>query len=423
MHTDFYKTYKSQQDNLLRKLTKGKKNIRGKTGDIKYITHENLIKLKYEDHCKFYKDWQYACRGSTFIKSADTIQPFFNLNKFFSCHQFSTYLKCSFDDYLKKMELDGYKFLYMPKFDGTNIQCFVDSTDTLHIYTLGCIGKNNIHNTSQSYYDVVYGILQKSHPDILSYLFKNIGTSVICELLSPFNVIETKYTFDNPAGKVLPIVTIDTHGIPHFFSTYSYDRWPFDASNYELIKNYAFSDMCSKTTIYGDNPEGLVAYAYIESMCFPIAKLKRPDYLHAVQCHLNKNIDPKEICIKKPYLDLQQLLLDSKIDDIDLLAEEKLHIEHFQEYIISTAEQFDKQQFLKSFLSLKEFTKNIESLDSHLKQYKEALFQIRKIGFEYTTAYNFVIQLLNTKLKDITLIKKFQSQYGENWFIVIQTLA
>ena len=51
-----------------------------------------------------------------------------------------------------------------------------------------------------------------------------------------------------------------------------------------------------------------------------------------------------------------------------------------------------------------------------LEPYKDALFQIRRNGFTYSTGYEFVTALLNITLKDVVLIKKLQTEFGHDWW-------
>jgi hypothetical protein len=406
--TPYYKTYKQSQDALLRKIEEEKKGFFEKNDVVyksKLYGSGAIIKLKYEDHCKFTKPWQYACRGSTFIKDRSGIYPFFNLNKFFNEHEFEKYYKISFSDFIKLLEEKEYKFLYMPKYDGTNIQCFFTNDGTLHIYTLGSVEKNDIHNTKINYYDLANELLQKSCPEILEYLEKNVGESLVCEILTPHNIIKTKYKFNDPFGKIIPIVLINKDGIPEFFKDdlahYNCDHWDFNYSNYDSVKFKAFDDMVSNHDKYGDNPEGVVAYAYIDNFCFPISKMKREEYLKG---------EVTTLC------DLQILKLQNKLDDHPLAGSELDHIVEFEKYIIETGQLFDKYDFLKTFLSLKEFTKHVNGLDTKLEIYKDSLYTLRRNGFEYTTGHALVLILLNTSTKDIALINKLQTEMGSDWF-------
>jgi len=409
--TAFYKIYKQSQDALLHKLDTEKSSFFVKN-DIEY-KHEpygsgSIIKLKYNDHCKFTKLWQYACRGSTFIRGRTGVQSFFSLNKFFNEHEFEKYYKMTFYEYIKSLESKGFKFLYMPKYDGSNIQCFVTEDGTLHIYTLGSLEKNKIHNTEFSYYDTVHKILEKTHPKILQFLHDHIGTSMVFELISPHNVIKTKYKFDDLLGSLMPLVLINKDGIPEFFNRnelncYIFSHWDFTSDDYDVVKKTVFSELVSAPDVYGDNPEGLVAYAYIDNMCFPISKMKREEYFR-------ENMTD--------FKTLQILKLQNKLDDHILSKQESEHVELFDTYLTKIGNLFDGYDFLKTFLPLKQFTKCVENLDDKLLCYKDALFKLRRNGFEYTTGYGLVVSLLMTEVKDIILIKKLQEENGTDWFII-----
>lgn len=234
---------------------------------------------------------------------------------------------------------------------------------------------------------------------------KNVGESLVCEILTPYNVIKTNYKFSHQHGKIIPIVLINKDGIPEFFKDdlahYNCDRWDFNCSDYNSAKLKAFDDMVSNHDKYGDNPEGVVAYAYIDNFCFPISKMKREEYLKG---------EVITLC------DLQILKLQNKLDDHILSGSELEHIEEFDKYIIETGQLFDKNDFLKLFCSLKEFTKHVNELDPKLEIYKDSLYALRRNGFEYTTGHALTIMLLNTAIKDVKLIDKLHLTYGSDWF-------
>jgi hypothetical protein len=425
--TSYRDDYLECQKDLLKKmsdLTKYGKQYFEKN-NIKYKsvnTHGiKIIKLKYEDECKFTQKWQWACRGSTImIEETGDIMPFFNVNKFFNSHEIEKHYGYDFKKMAEIMETQGYKFLFMPKYDGTNVQCFTDKFNSKHRLTLGSLDKNPIGKTTITYDELTETIFKKSYPKLYAYLDKNPNVSVVCELLSPHNVIKTKYSFTE-SGIIRPLLLIGADGIPtwnqlellcdDFYiekcgdnnSTIPVNSWKFTSNNYNEVKDYAFNAMVNDVEQYGENPEGVVAYAYNNSECFPIAKFKRSEYF--------EYISPSE-----RFGEYQNLKIKGQLDDHVM---DKIYIEHidkFDKYLEMIGDKFEKLDFLKSFLSQKDFAKNVSQLEKELSIYSSSLFAIRKRGFEFKNGLSLVIELLSLENKGKTLLQTFQEEKGNNWF-------
>jgi len=375
-----------------------------------------ITKFKYEDKCKFTMDWQNACRGTTIIQDKKgNISTYFCLNKFFNIHQLLEKIEVTFEKLLSNLKIDGYKFLYMPKYDGSCVQCFTDKFDKRHRYTLGDLEKNTIGASNNTYYAMTDKLLKHQYPDLYDFLDENHEYSLICEIMTPDNIIKTIYDHNKQKhGFIKPLVLIKPDGTPTFYKESIDMRWSFDETNYEQIRDNAFKNLEDDPDKYGVNPEGLVAYCYKNNMCFPIAKCKRPEYIDSLSCNFNliverKNNQTQHLC------GLQMNVINNTIDDVQLNDDDKCFVSEFTTYLNKVANEFDKLDFLKSFLSQKQFMANLELLPISLKPYKEALINLRKIGFEFKSGYDMLMKLLKLPIKGKTVLETFQG--GNNdWF-------
>ncbi len=271
------------------------------------------------------------------------------------------------------MTEQNYKFVFLPKYDGSFVQCFTDKFGEKHRYTLGSLEHNEIHNSSKKFNDVTEKLLQSDHPELYQFLESNIGYSLICELLTSDNVIKTKYDFENNKNGILkPLTFMNPNGLPTFGIIKHNYKWYFDKDNIEEIKEKAFLHMESNPQIFGYNPEGLVAYCYKHDafsendICFPIAKLKNPKYLIT-----EKNAAER-------LYQLQLLKINGQLDDHTMDTTDIANIERFTEYLDKISNEFDKLDFLKIFLSQKQFTAEVEKLPLFFEIYTDALYELRK---------------------------------------------
>lgn len=377
---------------------------------VKYIISKNdtFVKFKYDDSCKFSYPWQYACRGTTFIQNDNDTQKYFSLNKFFNVHEFEKYYKINFKDFLIKLKNEGYTFTYLPKYDGSCMQCFTDKNGKRHRFTLGSLEKNKIGKSEKSYYSVTETLLKESYQELYEFLDNNKEWSLICEIITPDNCVKTIYNFDEaPNGFLKPLVFINAQGLPTFSHINIEHRWDFNEENFDQIKETAFKEMICNATKFGINPEGLVAYALKNDICFPIAKLKRPEYFQFVE------VNEDEI-----YCKLQLTKINGQTDDIQMTDKQEKHIEEFEKYLIKTGNEIRDSELFKEFLTQRQFASKIESLSENLKFYKNLFFQIRKDGFEFESGYKTMITMLKTKCKgsEKTALETFQQNEGYNWF-------
>ena len=449
-HLDFY--LKCQQE-LLDKLDKPDSFFTQHDVSVKLLQKDNRSyrKFKYEDNCRFTYPWQMACRGTTIITqslaSQKKLTPVFSLNKFFNVHEIDKHYKMTFAELLTKLETEEYAFMYLPKHDGTCMQCFTDSAGIRHRITLGSLEKNTIGKSLQSYADTTELLLQQFYPELLTFLDENVGYSLICEILTPDNVIKTVYDFtkkEYERGILKPFVMIRPDGVPTFsggcetttgkvdnlngdltltqlkLPTFSggcetttfwnlniEDKWDFTPTNFEEVKEQAFAEMQLNPAKFGINPEGLVAYCYNNKsgICFPIAKLKRPEYFT-----FSVSAGIEELC------KLQIHKLNGTIDDICLTEAQQRHIDDFSEYVDKTARQLEDLEFLRTFHTQRQYAAQVENLPKSLQIYKGSMYQIRKFGFEFVSGYDTIKRLLNSEIKGTKFIVSLQEEHGPTWF-------
>lgn len=460
----FYAQYLSAQAELIEKVQKQDKDFFHEN----YVLYKSndsgkLIKLKYKDRCRFTDHWQKACRGSMFLQHGNELHCYFSLNKFFNSHEFEKHYGLCYEKMLTALSLQGYKFLYMTKHDGTCVQCFTDHCGTRHRLTLGSLNDNLVGASGRSTKELVDACLKEQFPSLVEFLDENPGVSLICELITPYNVIKTKYNFGNSiagceastssrCGFIKPIVLINRDGVPTWqqlgehcsdfdFTHMPTDCWHFDASTHEEVLNIAFTAQESNPELYGENPEGVVAYCYkviskIEGVCcaeldattvssshvtpvvcadeqqrtccFPIAKLKRPQYLRDKSTF--GVLDPTE---------LQRLKLSNQLDDVLLNREQTAHVVEFSDYLDRMAAEFSTYHWLKERLPIKEFALQVNSLPHSTKTvYAASLMALHKSGFPFwdTDEYQLVVELLQLETRGVSRLDTLQQKNGVQWF-------
>ncbi len=428
---NFTEYYKLCQNDLLTKFKTNLTNSKyyGKYGvEIKTLQKDNLLftKFKYDDNCRFSYPWQIASRGTTIIKNKDKLVPIFGLNKFFNLHEFEKNYNIRFEEFLLHLQNQGFKFVLMPKHDGSYVQCFTDETGTKHRHTLGSLEKNRIGKSLLTYHYITNKLLYNQFSALYDFLDRNIGFSLVCEIITPHNVIKTVYDFtDNPDGILKPIVMIRPDGIPTFDNMWDYieNKWEFTYENFNEIKDQALRQIESDSATFGILPEGLVVYCYkeekndknkINNICFPIAKIKRSEY---VKFDETENLS---ILCK-----LQIAKIEGKIDDIPLTESQQTHIDEFTKYLNKIAEIFNKLELLTNMQNLnsKQYTEHIKNLPNILQIYADPLFKLRKNGFEFVSGYDAIIKVLNLQFQLETnnpchdkVIYNFQLKYGYEWF-------
>lgn len=442
------------------------------TNDIKMktkILHGiEYIKVKYDDNCKFGAPWKHACRGTTFVRHEDSIYRYFCINKFFNYHEIQREYKVSYEDLIKSLAKQGYTFLFMPKHDGSCLQCFTDIFGVQHRNTLGSLEENTIGDADVTYPKLTDILLLEQYPKLYDFLDANIGYSLICELVTPYNVIKTKYFAASnndgvevdmctkfPRGFIKPLVLINPQGLPtwnhlnYLCDDDSFEltipentdtnnihsnniselkevapiiipknSWKFSTEDFNSVQYNAMIVLETNPEIYGHNPEGLVAYCYKGDVCFPIAKFKRLAYIQTGRDGVENLVHTvEEKCCK-----LQIMKLLNEYDDYDSTIDGSLqgmvdgHMSAFETYLIETGKLWESHEFLKSFQSQKEFAMHVQSLCSHLAVYSKALYLLRRKGFEFVSGFKLMVDLLTLDCRGKSLISEFQVIHGYKWF-------
>lgn len=424
---DFEQYYKSCQNDLIEKYKKNGSNSNYYLKydvELKTLQRENLYftKFKYQDICKFNYLWQMASRGTTIIdkniKNTQTIKGIFGLNKFFNIHEYEKIYKITFEKHLEILESNGFTFLLIPKYDGSYVQFYTDENGVRHRETLGSLERNKIGKSNLTYYDVSNKLLYNQYPKLYEFLDKNIYFSLVCEIMTPENKVKTKYDFSDDRsedGILKPLVIIKQDGIPTFENLEEYfsesERWNFNFTNYNEIKENAIKMLEKNPSKFGICPEGLVVYACKNMNCFPIAKIKRKEYVDYDPTKENENL-----------MKLQIAVIDGKIDDIPMTDFQEKYIEDFKEYLRITSKDLENYEILKNIenMSQKQYAESIKNLPNNLQIYSDSLFRIRRNGFELKNVYENLIQLLKLEIieksKKIKMIEVFQLKYGCNWF-------
>jgi hypothetical protein len=308
---------------------------------IMYKEQDQVSKLKYEISCKFQKPFTFACRGTTIIQGKSFA---FAVNKFFNRHEVCNRTNQDMNTTLQQLEADGFRLLYMPKWDGSNIHVFYDNELKLHIYTLGSINTSITLAESSTWSEVASRLLFDSYPNLMIFLRLHPMVAVVCELITKWNKIITEYTLDF----IVPLVMIDQTGLPYwddlsilapnyFHNNVPKTSWVFESKNCDQIYSTAIEDLLSDPIQFGKEPEGVCGYAYKlpgdiyrgdvldRGFCLPFEKRKRTEYLK-LHCNLGTHIgSPKDLC------NMQLLFLENKSDDV----QEPKRLQHINEFKLS----------------------------------------------------------------------------------------
>jgi hypothetical protein len=327
------------------------------------------------------------------------------------------YYNNSFEEIIAQLSSKGYKFLCLPKYDGTCIQCFTDECGVKHRHTLGSLEKNKIGTSEFTYHNITERLLSQNYPKLHKFLEDNKGISLICELITPYNVIKTVYNLSHlPYGMLMPIVFIDLQGMPFFdYSIYQDVNWEFNADNYNKIIDIALNVLQNSPNIFGNNPEGLVTYCYNQTdnssimRCVPLCKIKCEKYVNAQ-------------LIESPCY-LQNRVINGTIDDINTSLEESEYVDSFKKYLSRASKEITTADLFNGCSTRRQFNCALNELPIKLQIYNDALIELRKCGFDNVnilSEYDFIIQLLNLEIKNNGIKQKFitilQNKYGSGWF-------
>ena len=235
--------------------------------------------------------------------------------------------------------LQGYTLGWLPKFDGTNIQIFVDDdTRELRAFTLGSLDSTQLMigndiEKSPTYQQKALSLLSKEEKECI--LQAPIGCSFIFELCSRHNPIVTQYREE----RMHAICDINDAGIPIRKYLPNYIEYSEKGAKDMIHK------MQSNSIVYGENIEGVVLWAFKNDYMLPIAKTKLISYLN-----LHKLTNRS----KNRLYNIQRLFLEERTDDLELKPEDLVHLQKFKEYLdtqtnllqqIQAADVHDRKEF------------------------------------------------------------------------------
>jgi hypothetical protein len=397
-----------------------------------------MIKLKYTDYCKFQDVWMFAARGSMCFGNSEACYFVHAINKFFNWHELD--LKCSIkpEAVIQQLHEDSFQLVCVPKWDGSNVQVFYDASGTLSVFTLSSLISANVKigkKQSPTYHEAVSSILQTQLPLLLAYLKANPWTSLVCELITPHNVIVTSYASRD--DMLIPLVLIDRSGFPSwqelatFAPNWFVNDLPLGA--HEFVPNThaevfeaAEAEQLAKPDVFGTVPEGLVLYAckQIENrtVCLPFAKKKFEDYLVVMKGGALKG-SVKEQC------QLQQLVLEAKSDDV-MDADQQRYMEEFKDKcatfainhlqaLLSTLQtETDHKKWhvlLREGSRTKTMTILLSSLQSLLTSKKLHLEEYDVSNKQVCTNLLFVM-LHNTNKKQKQTLDQLHKEVGSLWY-------
>jgi len=467
--SDFYKFYKGAQSKLLHLIniafsngtTFSKRKALFRSHNINYKESDKgskiIFKLKYSNTCNFSELEQYASRGTCGIATKNTtnnydINVIFAANKFFNSHEISSKFGVNYPDFISCLRKQGFRFLYTTKLDGSCIHIFFDKLGNIHAYTLGCVDTTikmqGAFENSPTFSEYAEKLLKEQHPILYEYLKEHPFLSCQLELMTKWNHIVTEYNKDI----ITPFLIIDKHGNPTWdnLSTLCPDvfingipkhSWIVEnTDNDDRVFQHICHEMLTNPGIYGENPEGVCGYVYKiqgdihndkimeTSICFPIVKRKRKEYLKAhsdISLNIGDDSDKKRA---------QKLLLNNNLDDEPLYVECKPIIDHiilFQKWIDkSTIELVSLISLLRHTKDQKEYAEIINKLDGSLKSIRQVFFMYRKTSqyFPDETDTEIVrdflcdkllLFVINTKEGPIIFIDNLHKN-GPEWFIEIE---
>jgi hypothetical protein len=414
-----------------------------------------IFKLKYSNTCDFSKLEQYACRGTSGIATKNInsnnydINVIFPANKFFNSHEISSKFGVNYPDFISSLRKQGFRFLYTTKLDGSCLHIFFDSLGNIHVYTLGCVDKTikmqGAFENSPTFSEYGEKLLKEQHSTLYEYLKQHPFVSCQLELMTKWNHIVTTYDKDI----ITPFLIIDKYGNPTWdnLSTLCPDvfingipkySWIVeDTDNDDIVFQSICDEMNRNPDIYGKNPEGVCGYVYKiqgdiqngvileRSICFPIVKRKRKEYLIA---HSNISLNIGEELDKKK---AQKLLLTNSLDDEPLYSDCQPIIDHiklFQKWIDKSIIELSQLiPILRHIKHQKEYAEIINKLDGNLKSIKQVFFMYKKTSNYFVDetdteiVRNFLCDkllmfLIKTKEGPIIFIDILHKN-GSKWFI------
>lgn len=344
---DFQKWYSDCQQDLRRVHEDKDCETICRTGRVLRKTTPEFTKYKYSEACHFKEKWQFAARGSTTCSH----QWSFCLNKFFGPAEMQSRLGVSLPEMISLLQNQAFTFAATPKWDGSCVQIFHDGSK-LQIFTLGCLHEASMsrpekHKEKQQSFAAATRALLPDHVE--EALRQRPFHTLIMELCTPHNRIVTQY---GNRSLLQPIVDIAPDGLPRWTLLqqlgWTPTAWGMTSPS-ESVLDFASScaeSMVRQPELYGQDPEGVVLYALRGDLRFPIAKLKRAEYL---SLHRGLRSPEAHLCL------VQKLVLEGKADDLEDEASRQ-HAAEFEKFLEETEARVETwAQCLKDVTSRKEF--------------------------------------------------------------------
>jgi adenylate kinase family enzyme len=407
-------------------------------------TTVTLYNVKYDSLCKFEEPWQFACRGTTIgFLNGENVMFSVGLPKFFNDMEIPRYMPShTIFTHMESLEKEGYSLVMVNKEDGSNIRFWYDQFGYLHAYTLGTTTEKEMQESikdSPTFTALAIQLLTHYYPKLLDYLRENPNVILVAELKSIWNKIVTNYIYEPEMnGTITPLVLIHPT-YPDFRMSWKEiaDIYPelyndgnpihsmnTTASTYLSDKQHMFAYQSAHPEIFGDNPEGSVLYAvnHDKTMCLPVAKAKRPEYVEAHH-HISLNVGSST-----DFKSAQLLKLLGTYDDITGQIGSELRDEHIKimEQALQTMVQF-LDSIRDTLIANKDIPKvyaeliSVEMFDSvwvgWLSPY---LFKLRKKINQHFDSLEFITECLTTirsaELPITYDIQLLQNKYGVCWW-------
>ena len=422
---DFLRLVKTLQPADLKAFFSGK-GVNVKTGEVTFNGRVlTLQKFKYGLSCRFKEEWMFATRGVTMIEENNQrIATYFPMNKFFNFGEFPTHYGMNPKDFCASLEKQGLKSFMMNKIDGTNIQTCYPFGFPLSM-TLGSVNpeilmQSNIPG-SPTFSALSLKLLEEQYPQILEYLRQHTKESLVSELCSVWNPIVTVYKHTGE-GKITPLMIIDEDGIcgvsvlrqlaPELFDFNGFPcgSMPLAAATFDEDQLAFTRNVEAHPEVYGELPEGFVAYAYSDTgEFFPWGKEKLPEYRTK---HLKVCLNPGT---GKDLMAAQALEIAGKYDDArgGLGAELRdPHIDEFRIALVDISRRLEKQiPALCNAPSSKEYAAVVKQLPKELKWMQAALYKIRGFSRDGFISDEFVYSSLGGET-----LCKLHAAYGLRWW-------
>ena len=261
----------------------------------RFTEEETIMSFKYTQRgADSFKDnvFRVVCRGLKCIVRQMNIFFFPAFPKFVNVHEVLQAHGTSHSAMMYEAEHAGYQLVMVLKLDGSFVMLFAHG-GVLHIYTMGSVNphlkmQSNVED-SPTFQESVLALLSKTQK---KHILNGDGRVTLCELVTPFNHIKTRYH----SSGLFTLAEMED-GIA-YESDFGEDvpEWPFYAENFDAMLSKVFNILESDHTRFGNNAEGVcvVGIHTITRERINLFKCKRKEYVNA-PVYLNVG-DNKDLC-------------------------------------------------------------------------------------------------------------------------------